>query len=58
MLDLSAEEGDQKTAKTRKGSSSSPSSFSSLSPSSSHRQRQPTALVVGVEYGTEVIELA
>jgi len=58
MLDLSAEEEDQKTAKTKKGSLSSPSSSTSSSSSSSHRQRQPTALVVGVEYGTEVIELA
>ena len=48
MLDLSAEE-EEKTVKDKRGSSSS---------SSPHRQRQPTALVVGVEYGTEVIELA
>jgi hypothetical protein len=48
MLDLSAEEEQQKTAKHKRDSSSS----------LSHRQRQPTAIVVGVEYGTEVIELA
>ena len=47
MLDLSAEE-EKKTEKDKRVTSSS----------SSHRQRQPTALVVGVEYGTEVIELA
>ena len=47
MLDLSAEE-EKKTAKHKRDPSSS----------SSHRQRQPTALVVGVEYGTDVIELA
>jgi hypothetical protein len=49
MLDLSAEEEkEQKNAKDKRGSSSS----------LPRRQRQPTALVVGVEYGTEVIELA
>jgi len=48
MLDLSAEEEQLKTAKHKRDSSSS----------LSHRQRQPTAIVVGVEYGTEVIELA
>ena len=58
MLDLSADEVDQKTAKTRKGSSSSPSSSSSSSSSSSYRQRQPTALFIGVEYSTDMIELA
>ena len=47
MLDLAAED-EQKTAKDKRGSSSS----------KPRRQRQPTALVVGVEYGTEVIELA
>ena len=48
MLDICAEEEEQKTAKHKRDSSSS----------LSHRQRQPTAIVVGVEYGTEVIELA
>ena len=47
MLDLAAED-EQKTDKDKRGSSSL----------KSRRQRQPTALVVGVEYGTEVIELA
>ena len=47
MLDLCAEE-EKKTEKDKRDSSSS----------SSHRHRQPTALVIGVEYGTEVIELA
>ena len=47
MLDLSVKE-EKETAKDKRDSSSS----------SSHRQPQPTALVVGVKYGTEVIELA
>ena len=52
MLDLAAEED----GNTKKGSS--PASASSSSSHQSHRRRRPTALVVGVEYGTEVIELA
>jgi len=51
MLDLAASEEEQKTAKRKWDSSSS------LKPDHQQRQR-PTALVVGVEYGTEVIELA
>ena len=47
MMDLSVKE-EKETAKDKRDSSSS----------SSHRQPQPTALVVGVKYGTEVIELA
>lgn len=50
MLDLAAAEEEEKPAKKKRDSSSSSKP--------DHRRQRPTALVVGVEYGTEVIELA
>ena len=52
MLDLADAEEEQKTAKKKRDSPSS------SKPDRQQQQQRPTALVVGVEYGAEVIELA